>query len=78
MEDEWEFVEAKIQEAIEKGGFEASYWWASELLKEAGVKKSYAAEALLIKAHELGFSKTVRQNYTSHNVLRIELSWENV
>ena len=78
VEDEWEFVEAKIYEAIERGEFEASYWWSNELLKEAGVKKQYAAEALSIKAYDLGFSKQVWQNYSNSNVLRIELYWEKV
>lgn len=78
VEDEWEFVEAKIQEAIEKGEFETTYWWANELLKEAGVKKSYAAEALAIKAYDLGFSKQIWQNFSNCSVLRIELYWEKV
>ena len=78
VEDEWEFVEAKIYEAIERGEFVASYWWSNELLQEAGVRKQYAADALSLKAYELGFCKQVWTGYSNANVLRIELYWENV
>ena len=78
VENEWEFVENKIQEAIEKGEFEATYWWSSEILEEAGVKKSYAAEALAEKAYDLGFIQKTWQNWGNCCVLMIELRWEKV
>lgn len=78
VEDEWELVEAEIYEAIERGEFVASYWWSNELLKEVDVQKRYAAEALSLKAYELGFGKQVWTEYSNIRVLRIELYWERV
>lgn len=80
VEDEWEFIEVKICEAIERGEFEASYWWSNKRLQKAGVQKQYVAEALSYKAYELGFRKRIWTAYSNNNddVLRIELSWERV
>lgn len=75
VENEWEFIEAKIQEAAEQGNFSTSYWWSNELLEKAGVEKQYAAQALESKADELGFRKVVWTEYSNNNVLRIEIDW---
>ena len=76
VEDEWEFIDSQIQKAIEKGEFEASYWWSNELLKDAGVEKRYVAQALREKAFNLGFHQEVVTNYSNANVLRIDIRWE--
>ena len=77
VEDEWEFIEEKICEAIERGEFETSYWWSNELLQNAGVQKKYAADALSSKAYELelGFGKQIWTAFSNNNVLKIELYW---
>jgi hypothetical protein len=76
VEDEWEFVDNKIKEAISKGLYETSYWWSNELLKEVDIHKNYAAEALAEKAYSLGFVQEIWKNYSNQNVLRIEVRWE--
>lgn len=79
VDSEWEaFIEQKILDAIEAGKYEASYWWSNELLKEAGVDKYSAANALEAKASELGFRGTISTDYGNSFVLRIELRWDKI
>ena len=75
VEKEWEFINEKIEEAVEKGEYETAYWWSNELLEEAGIKKQYAAEALAYKAYQLGFCQHICTKWGNNCVLRVELYW---
>ena len=79
VKEEWEaFIEPKIEEAIAKGKYEASYWWSNEILQEAGIDKHSAAQELRNCAYDLGFHNSVWENFSNNNVLRIEIRWEKV
>ena len=79
IENELEFIENHILEAVEKGQYRTTYFWGANIFKEAKIKEEDARESLKQALYEAGYNYTVRVEKRSDTArLVAEINWEEV